>query len=286
MSELHPSKRENRKARPAGIVSDRRTSAKPVGEFAPTVPSESVALKSVGSFLRTAREALGLTQDQLALKTSQNPWPVSRAMIGAIEQGKHAPNPFTLLGISQVLRIDPMEVFDRLKLAVARPKEVAGRDYAALDQLFKDTFASGDFRRSLAILDATMDQLVGSGSSSEETMHRRTLVELRRATTLRRLGALTAARAAAERVLSAPGSDAALLRTATPFWPQFFRVWASIGWRSMRLSEPSRRRRRTLRPYRVVPGWKRDMFCSRLAASMRPTRPTSRRSGCLKQAAT
>ena len=199
--------KEAARVRPAA-----KTAREPGDDALPEIPPRAVGLKAVGAFLRTARQGLGLTQDEVAAKTERVPWPVSRTTIGAIEQGKHAPNALTLLGLSHALRIDPMEIFDRLKVAVPRPKETESLDYDGLSKLFKDSFAAGDFRGSLAVLDATMDRLVQAEDwRSEKSRVRQAVTELRRATTLRRLGALTAAKASAERaVVQSVGMDECL----------------------------------------------------------------------------
>ena len=71
----------------------------------------------IGQFLRRTREAQNLSQEQLAALTDGRPGRVSRAMISAVERGRHLPGLEVLLTLSQVLHISPNEVLERLELA-------------------------------------------------------------------------------------------------------------------------------------------------------------------------
>lgn len=144
-----------------------------------------------------------MTQEEVALKTQAGPWPVSRATIGAIETGKTQPALGTVVALTEVLHIDPMEVIDRLKLAAA---PIAGHDdrtLEELDQQSKHLFYSGHFREALAILDTLAEQ-VSTRVRRGDAPGGMTLaaVEVRRATTLKRLGFLTAAKSTAERAIA------------------------------------------------------------------------------------
>jgi len=160
----------------------------------------AAVLPAIGTLLRSRRDALGLTQVQLAASTEALGWPVSRAMISALETGKHSPSAVTILALSTVLRVDPMEIFDRLKMATPVPAEYRMWSIEQLDGRFLELFGSGRFREALTALDTMMTRLVESEGIDRATRQRRmAVVEVRRATTLRRLGALVAAKESAER---------------------------------------------------------------------------------------
>ncbi len=170
-------------------------------EIVPEPPPIGVGLEAVGRFLRSMRQALGLTQDELAARTNSLPWPVSRAAISALEKGKHSPAATTILALAEVLRIDTMEVMDRLKLATARKPSGVAPSYEALDVQFKDLFGAGEFRQALTLLDEAAEQVGRARIDPRERNRRLATIDIRRATTLKRLGALLAARASAERAL-------------------------------------------------------------------------------------
>ena len=168
----------------------------------PALPPQAVALASIGTFLKAMREALGMTQDRLATKTAGTDWPVSRATISAIEKGKHSPTAVAVMTLTTALHVDPMEVLDRLKIATAVPEEYRKWTVEQLDERFLEAFHSGRFREGLAILDTMMARLTGSTSDDPARRKRRmATVEQRRAATLRRLGAIVAAKWSAERAI-------------------------------------------------------------------------------------
>lgn len=168
----------------------------------PGAPPAGIGLLSVGRFLRSMREALGLTQDEIAAKTNGLPWPVSRAAVSALEKGKHAPAATTILALCEVLRIDATEVMDRLKLAAAPRRPIDNRDYAQLRLWFEGFFSTGDFRQALTVLDAmAMAAAKDRAVTPSERSRRLVAVDISRATTLKRLGAITASRSSAERAL-------------------------------------------------------------------------------------
>ena len=65
---------------------------------------------SVGQFLRAARESLHMTQAEVAEKTRESPWQLSRAAVSAIERGQNFPGLEAMLALSNVLHIDPKEL--------------------------------------------------------------------------------------------------------------------------------------------------------------------------------
>jgi transcriptional regulator with XRE-family HTH domain len=161
------------------------------------------------------RESFGLTQDQLAAKTEGLDWPVSRATISALEKGKHSPSAVTILALTTVLHVDPMEIFDRLKMATPVPPEYRKLSVEQLDARFLELFGSGQFREALTTLDTIMSRLVESELDDPATKCRQmALAEVRRATTLRRLGALVAAKESAERATLLSTEHPALMAAA------------------------------------------------------------------------
>ena len=169
----------------------------------PVPPPLAVALSSIGVFLKSMRECLGMTQDQLAVKTESVGWPVSRATISAIEKGKHSPTAVTVMTLTTALHVDPMEIFDRLKIATAVPEEYRKWTVEQLEARSKKLFAERRFRETLTVLDTMMDRLAGSTSDDSEGRTRLVaVVEARRAPTLP--GARTAPPSSSGRGTSAP----------------------------------------------------------------------------------
>ena len=160
-------------------------------------------LRSLGEFLRSMRESLALTQDQLAARTLALRRPVSRTTISALEQGKHSPTAATVVAISKVLHIEPMEVIDRLELAAGSCTIRAPFGAARLDERLHECFANEEFQEALEILDVLCEDARHDSALDPDARVRR-LVDLttRRALALERLGALVAAKATAERALS------------------------------------------------------------------------------------
>ena len=166
-------------------------------------PSLALAPRAVGSLFRTARESLHLTQEQLAALVSERPWQVSRAEIGAIERGRHLPGLVTLIGLSQALHLDPIEAIERVKTASQAPIDLTGLSHGDLDRRASDLFWAGDYREALACYDAMLERLVLDPPT--QPGERRRLegeVNLRRAATMRRLGAYKAARTTVERAIA------------------------------------------------------------------------------------
>ena len=168
-------------------------------------PAEQVspARRNVGEFIRTMREAQRLSQDQVAALTTGRSWQLSRGAISSIERGRALPSLEALLALSRALHVDPMEVLERAELTSAVPVDLT---HLSLDDLARDAhgkFWSGRFREALGSYDAMLERLaldppVAEGARLEQLAE----VELWRATTLRRCGALLAARATAERVVA------------------------------------------------------------------------------------
>lgn len=167
----------------------------------PTRPPLDVALQAIGSYLRSMRESLGLTQEQVAASTEGRPWTLSRATIGSIEKGQTSPQMVSIVAITEVLHIDPMEIIDRLKLAVAPPSGTEEMSWDDLDRQWRTFFHAGHFRETLAVLDR-MAGMISGQTNTKEVTRRRAALELSRATTLKRLGALTAAKGSAERAIT------------------------------------------------------------------------------------
>jgi tetratricopeptide (TPR) repeat protein len=157
----------------------------------------------MGQFFRATREAQSLSQGQLAALTARRPPRVSRAMISAIELGRHLPGLEALLTLSQALHVSPAEVLERLELARVEPVETGGRTFDELDRLASECFWAGDVRRAAACYEAMLRLLCEEPPADAAERARRTaLIELRRGAALRRCGATTAARAAIEQAIT------------------------------------------------------------------------------------
>lgn len=135
--------------------------------------------------------------------TRSTPWHLSRAAISAIERGQNFPGMEAMLALSNVLYVDPKELIERARLSTAVPVDVTDMSLEQLDQRATQYFWAGDFRQSLSVYDAMLEKL------ALETHHDREWVttkvaslEIRRATALKRAGALLSAVATAERAIS------------------------------------------------------------------------------------
>jgi transcriptional regulator with XRE-family HTH domain/Tfp pilus assembly protein PilF len=162
----------------------------------------SEAQISVGNFLRTARESLRLTQAQVADKTRESPWRLSRAAVSAIERGQNFPGLEAMLALSNVLHIDPKELIERARLTAVVPVDITGLSDHELENRASQFFWAGHFKQALSVYDAMVHKLALEAPEQEEVVARLATLEVRRATTLKRLGALISAIASVERAIS------------------------------------------------------------------------------------
>jgi transcriptional regulator with XRE-family HTH domain len=184
----------------------RRRSRDPIAESQPDPGGGSrlaSAQQSIGSFLRAARTSQGLTQEQVAARTRRTPWRLSRAAISAIERGQNFPGMEAMLALSNVLYVDPKELIERARLSTAVPVDLTDLPLAELEQRAARFFWDGEFRKALAVYDAMLERLVldppqGGGAGE----HAIAGTEIRRATTLKRAGALLSAIATVERAVA------------------------------------------------------------------------------------
>jgi tetratricopeptide (TPR) repeat protein len=156
----------------------------------------------VGNFLRTTRESLNLTQAEVATRTRESPWQLSRAAVSAIERGQNFPGLEAMLALSNVLHIDPKELIERARMAAVVPVDVSGLRDQELDQRASQYFWAGDFKQALAVYDALAQKLALEEPAEDQLVARLASLEVRRATTLKRIGALISAIASAERAIS------------------------------------------------------------------------------------
>jgi transcriptional regulator with XRE-family HTH domain len=159
---------------------------------------------SVGRFLRATREALSLTQAQVAERTRGYPWRLSRAAVSAIERGQNFPGLEAMVALSNVLHIDPKELIERARLTAVVPVDVAGLSDRDLEDRAGQYFWAGDYKRALSIYDALALRLASGAPTAdrEELVARQAALEVRRATALKRAGALISAISSAERAIS------------------------------------------------------------------------------------
>ena len=163
--------------------------------------------ESVGGFIRMAREEQRLSQEQVSLLTQDLGETVSRTTLSDIERGVTFPSLDALSSLSQVLRFDPGEVLERVRTFVA-PVDITDLDYDRLKQRAESCYWDGDYRQSLSLYDAAYERLLlEDDSDSQERKRRVAETELHRAIVLRRLGALRAAKLAAERAVEGSNTD-------------------------------------------------------------------------------
>lgn len=156
---------------------------------------------SVGHFIRTAREAMDLTQAQVAKLSRETPWQLSRAAVSAIERGQNFPGLEAMLALSNVLHIDPKEIIERARLtAVAAPTEEL--EPQELEARALEYFRAGDFKQAIAAYDAMLERVSAeSPDRKDEEVERIARIEIRRSTALKRAGALLSAISSAERAV-------------------------------------------------------------------------------------
>ena len=169
----------------------------------PSRRSTASPQQAIGRFLRSAREARNLTQEQVAAKTRATPWKLSRAAISAIERGQNFPGMEAMLALSNVLYVDPKELVERARLSSVVPIDITGQTYEQLEQRATENFWAGDFRSALGVFDAMLEMLtLIAPEQPEESASRLARLQVRRATTLKRAGALLSAIATAERAIA------------------------------------------------------------------------------------
>ncbi len=157
---------------------------------------------TVGNFLRATRERLNLTQAEVARRTLISPWRLSRAAVSAIERGQNFPGLEAMLALSNVLQIDPKEMIERARLSAVAPVDISGLDDHQLESRAAQYFWAGDYKRALAVYDALVQKLaLEEHHAPEQLAERLSTLEIRRATTLKRAGALISAIASTERAL-------------------------------------------------------------------------------------
>lgn len=162
-----------------------------------------MAQRAVGTFLRAAREAQELTQDQVATMTRESPWSISRAAVSAIERGQNFPGMEALLALSRVLYVDPNELIERASVAVTHPMDAAAVTDTELERRASRSFWSGEFRDAIAAYGLLLARAkTGPWRERDDTVERVATLEVRRATALKRAGALQSAIATVEQAIS------------------------------------------------------------------------------------
>jgi tetratricopeptide (TPR) repeat protein len=157
---------------------------------------------TVGRFLRATRESLKLTQAQVAERSRRTPWQLSRAAVSAIERGQNFPGLEAMLALSNVLNIDPKELVERARMTAVVPVDITGLSDQDLESRASQYFWAGDFKRALSVYDAMVHKLALEAPDQEAVVARLATIEVRRATALKRAGALISAIACAERAIS------------------------------------------------------------------------------------
>ena len=146
----------------------------------------------------------------MAGRTRESPWQLSRAAVSAIERGKNFPGLEAMLALSAVLHIDPKELIERARLSVV-PVDVTGLSHDEMEGRASQYFWAGEFNKALAVYDAIVEKMMLEGAGeSREAAALLARVEVRRATALKRAGALLSAIASAERALSLSRYDRAI----------------------------------------------------------------------------
>lgn len=160
------------------------------------------AQANVGNFLRATRERMRMTQAQVAERTRTSPWQLSRAAVSAIERGQNFPGMEAMLALSNVLQIDPKELIERARLTAVVPVDVSGIDEGDLETRAGQYFWAGDYKSALTLYDTMVQKLaLEEHDEPDHLAERLATLEVRRATTLKRAGALISAIASVERAI-------------------------------------------------------------------------------------
>ncbi|MCP3979282.1 MAG: helix-turn-helix transcriptional regulator [bacterium] len=179
-----------------------RSPARPIAPADPTNGAPT-AQQAIGSFLRATREAQQLTQEQVADLTKDSPWQISRAAVSAIERGQNFPGLEAMLALSNVLYIDPKELVERARVAAVTPEGSEDLSSAELEKKASDRFWEGDYRSALGIYNAIIDRVSHEFEDDPKKMSVSLApLEIRRATCLKRAGALQVAIGTAERAIA------------------------------------------------------------------------------------
>ncbi len=130
-------------------------------------------------------------------------WQLSRAAISAIERGQNFPGMEAMLALSNVLYVDPKEIVERARLSTVVPVDITTMSLEELNGKAQQYFWAGNFHKALAVYDAMLEKVALEAPEDPDTVAVRVAtLEVRRATALKRAGALLSAIATAERAIA------------------------------------------------------------------------------------
>ena len=107
--------------------------------------------RAVGQALAEARRQLGLTQDELSLRTDRR---ISRSVVANLESGRQRLTLDQLYDLAEALRVDPI---DLLPKASSLPSRSATRQAALRHDPAAERFVSNLRRTRRSVLDATKE---------------------------------------------------------------------------------------------------------------------------------
>lgn len=167
----------------------------------------AVTRRAIGSFLRAARQAMHLSIEQLSARSNGEPYQLSSTAISYIEHGRSLPSLQTLIFYERTLLVQPEEILEHLRTATSVPPDLAGLSFSELLNTAMASFRKADYSVALACLHAAQHALLGRSAADDRArMRLRLSLQLRRVVTLRRLGAMRAARTVAEQIIEASES--------------------------------------------------------------------------------
>jgi tetratricopeptide (TPR) repeat protein len=162
----------------------------------------------VGTLFKAAREAQRLSQYQVAALTRGRPGEVSRTLISAIERGRSLPGLETLVSLSRVLNIEPMEVVERVDVGMSEPVDLSGLSTQEMLEFGRECLRSRRHREAITVFDSLAERLLAEPPEGErEALAMRARVESNRALALRHCGALRAAQSSAQRAVELSRDD-------------------------------------------------------------------------------
>ena len=101
-----------------------------------------------------------------------------------------------MLALANVLYVDPKELVERARLSTAVPVDITGLTHEQLERQASRYFWSGDFRKAISVYDAMLEKISLEDEGPSENRQRRiATLEVRRATALKRAGALASSAA-------------------------------------------------------------------------------------------
>ncbi|ANM30661.1 hypothetical protein ABI59_15410 [Acidobacteria bacterium Mor1] len=159
--------------------------------------SRDTVAEFIGSRLRVQRAALGLSQEQLARRTSPR---VTRAAISQIENGLNCPKVMVLEALTRALHLDATEILEDLRQFIEQDHH-APADPERLRVEAKLHFDQGNYLEAVSAYQQAVYTLRSQVESDPDALDLLLRTQINLSVALRRSGALRAARKIAEETI-------------------------------------------------------------------------------------